>query len=325
MKKLLCLVSAVVLMASLCACSKESDSTTVKIPNAASSKVSMTYEEAIVPFESDEKLEQISERARKILSNIQCVNAFYNGNTSWSSSYEDGSKITNENGISDSMNALEEYFKSEPQYTKYVSKMKNPLIKDSYLKFIDLARETYQAFVDNPTKSVTDEINMTALEQYIDNIPWTSTVARADYYLLDYTTSIKRSFSYVEAYCKLTPEEIKKLLTSDQSTSYEQRMMNVTVSCSNIDWSGSAEGLDLDFMISTLDTLMGLKDNAYAIAVEAYGSDSHKLNAYNDFIDHATKLYNIVRVNRPEFNDTEYIEKQDFDLDLLEKYEGLRA
>lgn len=325
MKKLLCLVSAVVLMASLCACSKESDSTTVKIPNAASSKVSMTYEEAIVPFESDEKLEQISERARKILSNIQCVNAFYNGNTSWSSSYEDGSKITNENGISDSMNALEEYFKSEPQYTKYVSKMKNPVIKDSYLKFIDLARETYQAFVDNPTKSVTDEINMTALEQYIDNIPWTSTVARADYYLLDYTTSIKRSFSYVEAYCKLTPEEIKKLLTSDQSTSYEQRMMNVTVSCSNIDWSGSAEGLDLDFMISTLDTLMGLKDNAYAIAVEAYGSDSQKLNAYNDFIDHATKLYNIVRVNRPEFNDTEYIEKQDFDLDLLEKYEGLRA
>lgn len=325
MKKLLCLVSAVVLMASLCACSKESDSTTVKIPNAASSKVSMTYEEAIMPFESDEKLEQISERARKILSNIQCVNAFYNGNTSWSSSYEDGSKITNENGISDSMNALEEYFKSEPQYTKYVSKMKNPVIKDSYLKFIDLARETYQAFVDNPTKSVTDEINMTALEQYIDNIPWTSTVARADYYLLDYTTSIKRSFSYVEAYCKLTPEEIKKLLTSDQSTSYEQRMMNVTVSCSNIDWSGSAEGLDLDFMISTLDTLMGLKDNAYAIAVEAYGSDSQKLNAYNDFIDHATKLYNIVRVNRPEFNDTEYIEKQDFDLDLLEKYEGLRA
>lgn len=325
MKKLLCLVSAVVLMASLCACSKESDSTTVKIPNAASSKVSMTYEEAIMPFESDEKLEQISERARKILSNIQCVNAFYNGNTSWSSSYEDGSKITNENGISDSMNALEEYFKSEPQYTKYVSKMKNPLIKDSYLKFIDLARETYQAFVDNPTKSVTDEINMTALEQYIDNIPWTSTVARADYYLLDYTTSIKRSFSYVEAYCKLTPEEIKKLLTSDQSTSYEQRMMNVTVSCSNIDWSGSAEGLDLDFMISTLDTLMGLKDNAYAIAVEACGSDSQKLNAYNDFIDHATKLYNIVRVNRPEFNDTEYIEKQDFDLDLLEKYEGLRA
>ena len=289
MKKLLCLVSAVVLMASLCACSKESDSTTVKIPNAASSKVSMTYEEAIMPFESDEKLEQISERARKILSNIQCVNAFYNGNTSWSSSYEDGSKITNENGISDSMNALEEYFKSEPQYTKYVSKMKNPVIKDSYLKFIDLARETYQAFVDNPTKSVTDEINMTALEQYIDNIPWTSTVARADYYLLDYTTSIKRSFSYVEAYCKLTPEEIKKLLTSDQSTSYEQRMMNVTVSCSNIDWSGSAEGLDLDFMISTLDTLMGLKDNAYAIAVEAYGSDSQKLNAYNDFIDHATE------------------------------------
>lgn len=324
MKKLLCLVSAVVLMASLCACSKESDSTTVKIPNAASSKVSMTYEEAIMPFESDEKLEQISDRARKILGNIQCVNAFYNGNTSWSSSYEDGYKITNENGISDSMNALEEYFKSEPQYTKYVSKMKNPVIKDSYLKFIDLARETYQAFVDNPTKSVTDEINMTALEQYIDNIPWTSTVARADYYLSDYTTSIKRSFSYVEAYCKLTPEEIKKLLTSDQSTPYEQRMINIAGG-SNIYFQCSAEGLDLDFMISTLDTLMGLKDNAYAIAVEAYGSDSQKLNAYNDFIDHATKLYNIVRVNRPEFNDTEYIEKQDFDLDLLEKYEGLCA
>lgn len=324
MKKLLCLVSAVVLMASLCACSKESDSTTVKIPNAASSKASMTYEEAIVPFESDEKLEQISERARKILSNIQCVDAFYNGNTSWSSSYEDGSKITNENGISDSMNALEEYFKSEPQYTKYVSKMKNPVIKDSYLKFIDLARETYQAFVDNPTKSVTDEINTTALEQYIDNIPWTSTVARADYYLSNYTTSIKHSFSYVEAYCKLTPEEIKKLLTSDQSTPYEQRMINIAGSV-DIYFQCSAEGLDLDFMISTLDTLMGLKDNAYAIAVEAYGSDSQKLNAYNDFIDYATKLYNIVRVNRPEFNDTEYIEKQDFDLDLLEKYEGLSA
>ncbi len=323
MKKLLCLLSAAVLMASLCACSEESDSTKVKIPDAASSKVSMTYEEAIVPFESDEKLEQISDRARKILAHIECVNAFYNDNTSWSYAFENGDTITNENGISASMNALEEYFKSEQQYTKYMSSIANPITKNAYLKFIDLAEETYQAFVDNPTKSVTDEINMTALEQYSNDISWGLTLPRASYYLSQYIGFIQHTLWYVEAYCKLTPEEIKKISVSSSDTPYESRMINVYYFCDNIQWTCSLEGLDFDYVISTLDTLMGLKDNAYAIAVEAYGSGSQKIAAYEEFIEMATKLYNTVRVKRPEFNDTEYIEKQEFDLDPLEKYDEL--
>lgn len=325
MKKLLCVISAIVLMTSLCACSKDDDSTSVKIPDTTSSKVSMTYEEAIKPFQSDENYESFYDRAETILLHLKCVNAYYN-DISWAHEIEPSGEISNENGITDSMNALEEYFKSEQQYTDYANSLSNPVAKDSYLKFIDLAKEAYQTFADNPTESVTEQVNLittTTLEQYFSNLPTPSALSSASDYLTEYTNSVKYNLWFIEAYCELTPDEIVKIMLSNQETAYEERMITVTGQCSSIDFAGSAEGIDLDYIITTLDSLMVLKDNAYAIAVEAYGSDSQKLTAYNEFIEQATKLYNTVRVNRPEFNDAEYIEKYDFDLDVLEGYNDL--
>ncbi len=308
-------------MASLCACSEESDSTKVKIPDAASSKVSMTYEEAIVPFESSDTLEKIYERSQIILEYIKCIDFYYMGGD-YSGQVVPGVEISNENGISASMNALEEYFKAEQQYTDYIKTIANPVIKDSYLKFIDLAKETYQKFIDNPTKSAVEEVksSITALELYLFNLDFYPSVDRADYYLDNYTITVYDNLAFIEAYCKLTPEEIERVCSSKKlPEEYKGRMMNA-IGQIDIDFMGSAEGIDLDYLISTLDNLMRLKDNAYAIAVEAYGSDSQKLAAYEEFIEQATKLYNTVRVKRPEFNDTEYIEKQDFDLDVISKY-----
>ena len=321
MKKLLCLAIAIVLSASLCACSKDDDSASVKIPDAASNETSMTYEEAIEPLKSDETLVKIYERAEMILRHIDCVNSYYN-DRAYNGHFGPGNEISNENGITDSMNALKEYFESEAQYTNYIKTISNPVIKDSYLKFIDLAREIYQKFADNPTKSAAEEVStsITTLELYIFNIDFYPSVNRADYYLNAYTIKVYDNLAFIEAYCMLTPKEIKRLTSAELPEEYKQRMTNATVQCNNIDWTYSAEGLDLDYLISTLDSLMMLKDNAYAIAVEAYGSDSQKLAAYDDFIKKATKLYNIVRVNRPEFNDTEYIEKQGFDLDTISEY-----
>ncbi len=321
MKKLLCLLSAAVLMASLCACSEESDSTSVKVPNTSSTKVSMTYEEAIVPFESSDTLEKIYERSQIILEYIKCIDFYYMGGD-YSGQVVPGVEISNENGISASMNALEEYFKAEQQYTDYIKTIANPVIKDSYLKFIDLAKETYQKFIDNPTKSVVEEVksSITSLELYSYLLWNCSGLIKAEDYLHSYSSQLFSTFSVIEAYCKLTPEEIMNILIDGNSTSYGQRMLNVTAFIQNITFTDSAEGIDLDYLISSLDTLMGLKDNAYAIAVKAYGSDSQKLAAYEEFIEQATKLYNTVRVKRPEFNDTEYIEKQEFDLDVISKY-----
>ncbi len=321
MKKLLCLVSALVLTLSLCACSKDDDSKSVKIPDKASSKASMTYEEAIVPFQVDETLEKVHERAQTILKHIECINAYYK-DISWSYDSDGPDEISNENGIGDSMNALEEYFESEQQYIDYIKKISNPVIKDSYLKFIDLAQETYQKFVDNPTKSVTEEVSVsiTTLELYLLNTDIYSDTSKADYYLQVYASRLFRNLSFVEAYCILTPEKFNKIQTSKELDEDEQRLIGVTGWCDNIFEQQSAEGIDLNYIITTLDSLIMLKDNAYAIAVKAYGSDSQKLAAYENFIKQATELYNKVRVNRPEFNDTEYIEKQEFDLDPLYKY-----
>ncbi len=76
-------------------------------------------------------------------------------------------------------------------------------------------------------------------------------------------------------------------------------------------------------MILTLDSLIKLKDNANAIAVEAYGLMPQKLDVFNEFMENVTELYNKVRINRPEFNDVEYIEKHEFDLEPLEKIDAL--
>lgn len=324
MKKLLCLAIVLVLSVSLCACSNDERSTSVKIPDNSSSKISMTYEEAIVPFKSDETLKKIYERAETIFNHTDCVYSYYIGRA-YTGQFGPGNVISNEDGIGDSMNALEEYFESEQQYTDYIKTISNPVIKDSYLKFIDLAREIYQKFVDNPTKSVAEEVStsITTLTLYKFNIDFFSYANRADYYLTIYTIKVFDNLAFIEAYCKLTPEEIKRVTSDELPEDYRYRMMNATIQCSNIDRTGSAEGIDLDYLISTLDSLMMLKDNAYAIAVEAYGSDSQKLAAYEDFINHATKLYNTVRVHRPEFNDTEYIEKYKFDLEPLEDIDAL--
>ncbi len=322
MRKLLCLVSVIVFTLSLCACSKDDNSKSVKIPDNSNSKASLTYEEAIVPFKSDEMLEKIYERAEKILANLQCIYVFYNGTTSLYYSFSDIEPITNETGVTKAMNELEEYFKSEPQYTEYMSNFPNPIVKDSYFKFISLAEEIYQAFADNPTKSVTDEINMTALEQYESTMMMGMDTSRATDFLSGYIGAVERNLWFIEAYCKLTPEEIENLVISD-STSYKHHMQNVASWCPSIEMKNSAEGLDLDHMILTLDSLIKLKDNANAIAVEAYGLMPKKLDVFNEFMENVTELYNKVRINRPEFNDVEYIEKHEFDLEPLEKIDAL--
>ena len=322
MKKLLSIVCAgVLLIVPLCSCSKDSDNTSVKVPDEASSKVSMTYEEAIEPFKSDETLEKIYDRAETILQHIECIHSYYAGRVYWVEALPGRNEITNENGTDDSMNALDEYFESEAQYTDYIKTISNPVIKDSYLKFINLAKEIYQKFVDNPTKSVVEELepDITALGLYLSNTNINSSTDKAEYYLSAYTSAVYDNLAFIEAYCMLTPEEIEKVSKSDQSTPYEDRMINVMGRLGNV-FADSVEGIDLDYVISTLDSLMLLKDNAEAMAVEAYGLDSQNLAQYEKFIKLTANLYNTVRVHRPEFNDTEYIEKQEFDLDVLEKY-----
>ncbi len=321
MKKLLCLVSALVLTLSLCACSKDEDSTNVKIPDNSSSKASLTYEEAIKPFQGDETYQKLFDRETEIITHIMSINAFYS-ETNRSMRLESGKVIDTNDGIDDSLKALDEFFKSEKEYTDYSKKLSNPVLKDSYLKFIDLAKETYQEFLDNPSKSVTKKTstNITTLEIYYLNTALPTDISKPEDYLSIYTYMVYQNLEFVEAYCKLTPKEIARLITGAQETSYDQRMQMLIATIDNIPSVCSAEGLDLDYLISTLDSLMMLKDNAYAIAVEAYGSDSQKLAAYEEFIKQATELYNKVRVNRPEFNDTEYIKKQEFDLDPLDKY-----
>ena len=320
MKKLLCLAIAIVLAASLCACS-DNDGTSVKVPDTSNSKVSMTYEEAVAPFQSDETFEMLFKRETEIAIHLMSINSFYCDIQS-SRTLEDGTVIDTQDGIDDSISALEEYFESEQQYTDYASTLSNPVIKDSYLKFIDLAKETYQLFIDNPSESVTDESNprITSLEVYYLNTALPTNISKAEDYLAAYVYMVYQNLEFIEAYCKLTPDEIIRLITSSQEASYVQRMQMLLATIDNISFACSAEGIELDYVISTLDSLMGLKDNAYAIAVEAYGSDSQQLSAYDEFISHATKLYNTVRVNRPEFNDTEYIEKQGFDLNPLDKF-----
>ena len=321
MKKLLCLMIAIVLAASLCACS-DKDDTGVKVPDTASTKTSMTYEEAIVPFESDKTLKKIYDRSETIFLHIECVYSYYTDRAYWVEALSYRDEISNENGITDSMNALEEYFESEAQYTDYIKTVSNPVIKDSYLKFIDLAREIYQKFADNPTKSVVEEVvpEIINLGLYLSNTNIYSSTDRADYYLSAFTSSVYDNLAFIEAYCMLTPEEIEKILLSDQSTPYEDRMINVMGRLDDFLVIDSAEGIDLNYVISTLDSLMGLKDNAYAIAVEAYGSESQNLAQYEKFIKLTTKLYNTVRVHRPEFNDTEYVKKYEFDLDTVNSY-----
>lgn len=321
MKKLLCLAIVLVLTASLCACSKDDDNTSVKLPEGATSKVAMTYEEAIKPFELDESYKKLFDRETEIITHIMSINAFYS-ETARSITLESGKVIDTSDGIDDSLTALEEFFKSEKEYTDYAKKLSNPMLKDSYLKFIDLAKETYQEFLDNPTKSVTEKTStsITTLEMYYLNTALPTDISKPEDYLSIYTSIVYQNLEIVEAYCKLTPKEIIRLIAGAQETSYDQRMQMLTAMIDNIPSVCSAEGLELDYVISNLDALMGLKNNAYAIAVEAYGSDSQKLDAYEDFINQATELYNTVRIHRPEFNDTEYIEKQKFDLDKLDKY-----
>ncbi|MCD7772442.1 MAG: hypothetical protein LUH08_00055 [Ruminococcus sp.] len=116
MKKLLSIILALALTASLVACDSEEADKEVKIPDVSSESEALTYEEAIEPFAESEEIIILQQKAQELYFRFECILHYYYGWGLFSFTDENGITITTEDGITDDMNAISEYLDSCDQY-----------------------------------------------------------------------------------------------------------------------------------------------------------------------------------------------------------------
>ncbi len=340
MKKLLSIILALALMASLVACDSEEADKEVKIPDVSSESEALTYEEAIEPFAASDEMITLQRKANGLYKRFECIIHYYYGGV-----FEDlddpdldTDSITTYDGVADDMNAISEYLDSCDQYVTAASEISNAMFRDSYISFSDTTRELYDMLVERngafPTSEETLPETAVFIKLGVYNMVIQSVAIDenfASWYLSNYIRSVENLFTLVEMYCRLyEADDIKEVeieITEDeddvQSGFYWRAYLilvdYMNMALDNYDASGIESGIDISYITSTLDYFLAYKPNIEAIGVEAYEGDSQKQAQLDDFFEQATKLYNTLVAFPPTFGDESYITKNEFDVDVIEE------
>ncbi|MCC8191512.1 MAG: hypothetical protein LIO41_00485 [Ruminococcus sp.] len=310
----------------------------VKIPDVSSESEALTYEEAIEPFAASDEMITLQRKANGLYKRFECILHYYYGWGLFSFTDESGVTITTEDGITDDMNAISEYLDSCDQYVTAANEISNAMFRDAYISFSDASRELYDMLVERngafPTSEETLPETAAFIKLGIYNMVIQSVAIDEDFaslYLSNYIRSVENLFTLVEMYCRLyESDDIKEVeieITEDeddvQSGFYWRAYLilvdYMNMALDNYDASGIESGIDISYITSTLDYLLAYQPNIEAIGIEAYEGDSQKQAQLDDFFEQATKLYNTLVAFPPTFGDDSYIEKNEFDVDVIEE------
>ncbi len=338
MKKLLSIILALALTASLAACDSEEADEEVKMPDVSSESEALTYEEAIEPFAVDDNKLALQEMAQELYERFLCILRYYYDmsydlGVSFSSGSTDDT-ITTTNGIADDMNAISEYLDSCDQYVTAASEISNAVFRDAYISFSDSCSELYYLFAERDGVVPTDGETMVGSEEAtvftrlsLCNMVLQASIIDSDQpqrYLSEYTFTVEYLFTAVEMYCRFFTEsnfdEIEEnVLESDTESGFYWRALDLLMYLDGVDLSCDASEIDISYITSTLGSYLAYKPNIEAIEAEAYEGDSQKQAQLDDFFEAATKLYNTLVATPPSFGDESYIEKNEFDVDVIEE------
>ena len=323
------LTALLTVSAAACGDDKSENENSVKVPKSIEIESSVTYDEAIEGFKYDENLSEILKWAKKIHDNL-CLLCYHDVGGSFSSHDEQtGEVISNvihdndtgidtpdEEAVTNCINRLAEEFNSEPEYTKYVTASSNGILIDAYTKFIGYAKDMQQKYAQTrPTfkdNSMSIDLNRTKLTEYYspldDYMFITENMEAKDYLTLSLST-VFDPLQNIEVYCICNEKWFAEQMKSEESSPIYQRMLENMVE--------DTEEMDIDYELSMLEAAMGQKNNLNAIAKEALKDDDTAIQVYNDFMEEANRLYEIVRLHRPEDASTDYAQKYNYNLDKL--------
>lgn len=322
MKRTLAFILAVVTAVSLCACSKDKKSA-VKLPDSSSFAPSMSYEDAIAAFQYDEKLVAIDEWAGE-LKELSMLIYYYDIQCEASSVMEDGKTLSNQNGVTDCFNKLEELLKLEPDYTAYVQQKNDAAYKQTYDKFIVSVKNVYQEYVATPptndSNDIVIETDPTDVERYYQLM--ITDITRNDYYeaadyLKTYAARIYTRLASMEFFVWCGEENISNAAATNDSELSDIDKRNKSNGFFYNRWMRDIGDSYADSVISQIRDLLAYKSNFDAVAVKACSGD-YDIKTYQDFMTEANNLYNTLLAHRPKYRDTDYIEKYGYNLDKLE-------
>ena len=317
---IIALTALLTVSAAACGRDKGENENSVKVPKSIGIESSVTYDEAIEGIRYDEKTAYIMDWVDDIYKNLLLLTMPTTIQESSgrviSNMIEDkktGESRINTEVTNECLRNLETAFKAEPEYTEHMSKIPFAALREAYLKFIGISKEMEQKYSETgPTfdpiyNDFSKDKVYSRFYQYYSSIPKYDENADAKEYFQLLTGIMEGSLYTIESYC-----------IYDRSISQTEKEQNTAQQ--RVDYSlfsGAANLYDVDFELSRLETVMGMKNSLDAIADRCFGTDETAVKAYNDYMKEVNRLYEIVRLHHPEDASTGYAQTYDFNLDNL--------
>lgn len=325
-KRLLSILTLLLTTMFLCSCGESKTTTGVKLPEGLTSQSDITYEEAIEQIKYDKNVDDIyrwTSSAFFLMGAIYCCDT----GVSFSGPDINGKNRSTDEGVTVFMNELEESLKAEPEYSKYMSGIPDTAKKTAYFKCTDALKDAYQKYLDSPP-TIDDlqpsvDISISRMAEYISCFYEVSDNYDATNYLFSYVNDrIYERLATAELYINFSEQWEKNMESKEYvRTPRDSRMDKVMNGVYNYGFVAYLvpEEIDIDFEIMQLETTMGMKTKLEAIIEEAFSGDNIKISACKDFVKEANRLFEVLRLHRPEYGDSQYADKFDFNLDKLEE------
>lgn len=224
------------------------------------------------------------------------------------------------------MNAAENLLSLEEDYSAYMAENANSVLKMPYDSFINVAENIYREYSETPPTYDNDDVVITASpmdmslyygEMYNETVEYQK--SDASDYLTCYIQSLYTRLLDLEFCIWYTIDSEAEVYGSDSDTDGSTLLGRVSNSEFMYEhWYASASDNAMADIVEQLQALIGFKSNFASVAAEALTSDAD-LKTYQEFVDEAERLTNILAANPPTGGDRSYFENQDFNLDDLEE------
>ena len=336
-KRIFTLILTILLALNITACGddKSDNGNSVKVSESIKLESTVTYDEAIEDFKYDENISDILLWTKRVSNYISALyyqdigslfscqdeqtgevisNVVYNEDT--------GIEKPSEEAITKYINKLEDMFKSVPKYTEYMQTAANATLRDAYIKFAAYAKEIHQEYsktrptYEDHTVSINSSIWMLSeyLSYFNEYYTYSEENMEPNDYLLLVLSTVWRPLENIAVYCTCSEKWFSDQLKLDNPSFLNFASI---LDFSTMPYSDTPKDFDVDFELSQLEKVMAQKNAFDAIAAKALKNDEAAIKVYDDFMKEAKRLYEIVRLHRPEDASTDFVQKYDYNLDKL--------
>ena len=336
-KRIFTLILTILLELNITACGddKSDNENSVKVPESIKIESTVTYDEAIEDFKYDENISDILLWTKRVSNYISALYYQDIGSLFSCQDEQTGEVISNfvynedtgiekpsEEAITKYINKLEDMFKSVPKYTEYMQAAANATLRDAYIKFAAYAKEIHQEYsktrptYEDHTVSINSSIWTLAeyFSYFNEHYTYSNENMEPNDYLSLVLSTVWRPLENIAVYSTYNEKWLSKQFENGEPNFLAFASIPEFVTTLPPDMF---KDFDVDFELSQLEKVMAQKNAFDAIAAKALKNDETAIKVYDDFMKETKRLYEIVRLHRPEDASTDYVQKYDYNLDKL--------